>query len=680
MAEGPDPFVKLEEQVKCPVCIDIFTTPKLLGCNHALCKDCIDHLPVDVDKGHHIVKCPTCRKPTTLPQDDAANLPPAFHINTLIEVHHAAQIITATVSGQPKADSKYTRCSIHDQSLEMYCEDCSELACTKCFHHEHEEHTGDNVTDVFDKHQEEISDNLVAVEQCVDAIFHALENLTTQEREIVKHGESVKDEINTFIHGTIRLVKQSGRHLREQVDELTKQKLHQIAKQKEDGKEFIKELKSVMEYVQDKLRNGSQKEILLEKNEMIERLKYIDQELMLQQLQLRETADIVFEHSHDILEKCSKLSIGQVGIKCTSIDKLALSIGSPIIKPTSKVAILGRHRNIDINVPNISRLKRRSLSCQLVSNETGAVTKCKIRHIEKETYRASFTPTHPGRHRAMVQVKGANACNPFNIQVLSSPKTKCQQVRMVEAAHMPQGIAITPYGLLFIIETNNTDILVANRHGSVIERFQHQGGGYPREVCISPNNYILVVGEHGPHIAMYTMSHALVAKAKSSYGNGPLQFNRPQGIAVSGSGHVYVCDTGNHCIQVLTPDLLFYHKFGKEGSGPGQFYSPCSIAIDSGGMLYVCDRENNRIQKLSSYGMYISEFNTQSKPNKIAIDYNDIMYIACDDEISIYDSNGDYFGCVDSVMAHELAVDKQGHIYTCQDDRISIYESICSLT
>ena len=643
MAEGPDPFVKLEEQVKCPVCIDIFTTPKLLSCNHALCKDCIDHLPVDVDKGHHIVKCPTCRKPTTLPHDDAANLPPAFHINTLIEVHHAALQVPATVSDKPEVP----KCPIHnDRSLEMYCEDCSELACTKCFHHKHREHTGDYVTDLFDRHKQDINDSLVAVEQHVQgAILHAHESLVTQEREII--------------------------HLKERVDRLLKQKLHQIAKQKEDGEVFLAHLKSNKKYIQDKLCSGSQQEILMEKHEMIERLRIAGQDLMLhvQQLQPKEN---VFQHSHDILEKCNKMLIGEVGVGGT--------VDVAKAKPSTKVAVIGRHRSIEISVPNVSRLKRSLLSCHLVADEEdNVVTQCKVKHVEKDKYCISFTPIRQGLHRPKVQIKGADFCNPCAIRVLLSPKFR--QVNMIENLNMPQGIAVTPTGLLLVTKRSDKEILVLNRHGSVVERFQHQGGGYPKGVCITPDDHILVVGEHGPHIAMYTMDYALVVKAKSNYGNGSLQFKRPQGIAVNGCGHVYVCDTGNHRIQVLTPDLAYYYEFGKKGSKPGRFRNPCGIAIDSQGIVYVCDWENDRIQKLYNDGTYIGEFKVKSKsPHKIAIDNKDMVYVASDDEMSIYDSNGDYLGCTDSVATHGLATDEQGHIYACQDSsRINIYESITSI-
>ena len=72
-------------------------------------------------------------------------------------------------------------------------------------------------------------------------------------------------------------------------------------------------------------------------------------------------------------------------------------------------------------------------------------------------------------------------------------------------------------------------------------------------------------------------------------GSGPLQFNKPAGLAISPiTGQVYIADWNNHRIQVLNPDLTFSHSFGSEGSANGEFHNPHNIAIDSEGLLSVC--------------------------------------------------------------------------------------------
>jgi DNA-binding beta-propeller fold protein YncE len=90
-------------------------------------------------------------------------------------------------------------------------------------------------------------------------------------------------------------------------------------------------------------------------------------------------------------------------------------------------------------------------------------------------------------------------------------------------------------------------------------------------------------------------------------GSGDGQFNAPFGVAVDGSGNVYVADTDNDRVQ------KFKAKCGSRGSGKGQFMKPSGIAIDRTGSIYVVDNKNNRIQKFSSSGENQTALETPKK-------------------------------------------------------------------
>ncbi|MBV9149104.1 MAG: hypothetical protein JO024_04525, partial [Candidatus Eremiobacteraeota bacterium] len=81
------------------------------------------------------------------------------------------------------------------------------------------------------------------------------------------------------------------------------------------------------------------------------------------------------------------------------------------------------------------------------------------------------------------------------------------------------------------------------------------------------------------------------------------RFNRPTGIALGQHGELYIADTYNHCIRVLSPDgrvSTFAGNARKPGlrDGPrpvAQFTRPLGIATDTEGNLYVADVQLRKI-------------------------------------------------------------------------------------
>jgi DNA-binding beta-propeller fold protein YncE len=81
-------------------------------------------------------------------------------------------------------------------------------------------------------------------------------------------------------------------------------------------------------------------------------------------------------------------------------------------------------------------------------------------------------------------------------------------------------------------------------------------------------------------------------------GRGEGQFDDPHGIAVDGSGNVYVADTNNHRIQSFTPEGVFLSALGEWGIGEGQLSRPQGVAVDEQGHVHVADTGNSRIQHM----------------------------------------------------------------------------------
>lgn len=123
------------------------------------------------------------------------------------------------------------------------------------------------------------------------------------------------------------------------------------------------------------------------------------------------------------------------------------------------------------------------------------------------------------------------------------------------------------------------------------------------------------------------------------------RFKRPQGIAIDGSGNLYVADQGNYVIRKITPEGVVTTLAGAAGTSGvangsaanARFASPVALTVSSNGTIYVVDELN--IRAITSTGQ-VSTFTTipigsnvdsrafnSIHPGAVAIDGNGNLFI-----------------------------------------------------
>lgn len=94
-------------------------------------------------------------------------------------------------------------------------------------------------------------------------------------------------------------------------------------------------------------------------------------------------------------------------------------------------------------------------------------------------------------------------------------------------------------------------------------------------------------------------------------GDGPGEFNMPEGIAVDRRGYVLIADTGNNRIQKFRRDGEYVTEWNGEDQDCGKFDKPVYIIpdfnADSPNRYYVCDQGNHRVVVFDEYGELITE-------------------------------------------------------------------------
>ena len=201
----------------------------------------------------------------------------------------------------------------------------------------------------------------------------------------------------------------------------------------------------------------------------------------------------------------------------------------------------------------------------------------------------------------------------------------------------------------------------------------------PEGIAIDGSGNLYVVEYGSSRVQKFSAAGAFLT-AWGSPGSGDGQLADPGGIAVDGSGNVYVADQSNHRIQKFTASGGFLAKWGSQGSGDGQFEAPWGIAVDASGNVCVTDYGNTRIQKFTASGDFLAKWGSPGSddgqlliPSGVATDGSDTVYVADsgNHRIQEFSASGDFlrkwgsFGVGDGQLNSPsgVAVDASGDVY-----------------
>jgi YD repeat-containing protein len=234
----------------------------------------------------------------------------------------------------------------------------------------------------------------------------------------------------------------------------------------------------------------------------------------------------------------------------------------------------------------------------------------------------------------------------------------------------PQALAVSnSTGAAWVLDSGNNRIEKFSSEGIFQASYGSVGAGHgqfsdPQGIAINQktgnvyvaddtNNRVEELNGEGKYVGEWC------AKSVEENGVTVEACNKPTGIAIDASGHVWVANHGDDHIDEFTETGQFIQQFGSAGTGNGQFEGPQQMAF-SQGILYVVDQGNKRVQEFSttaeSKAVYVGQFGSAgSEPGEFKKPFGIVAspttgdLFVSDEEgetVSQFSPTGKYFGRV----------------------------------
>src|ERR1044072_4929441 len=206
----------------------------------------------------------------------------------------------------------------------------------------------------------------------------------------------------------------------------------------------------------------------------------------------------------------------------------------------------------------------------------------------------------------------------------------------------PFGIAVAKDGTIYVADAGEKNLIHKISREGTITTFS-TGFNTPSALAIDANGNLYVadtsnnrIGKVAPDGTVSTIA----GDGTAGYRDGPAaqaRFNGLVGIAVDTRGNVFVADTYNDRVRMISTDGQVSTVAGAGSPGytdadgnAALFDTPCGIAVAQDGTLIIADTGNDRLRRIDKDGN-VSAFTVNgeslSSPIGLALTHDNVLYV-----------------------------------------------------
>ncbi|XP_038137453.1 nuclear factor 7, brain-like [Cyprinodon tularosa] len=203
---------RLEKDLCCPVCQDVFKDPVVLSCSHSFCKECLKNCWTVGDER----PCPFCRKQSST-DDPPCNL--------------VLKNLCETFLQQREQRASEDLCSLHSEKLRLFCLDHQQPVCVVCRDSEkHTEHRFRPIDEAAQQHKKKLQDTL-----------EPLKKKLKLRKKVQEEFDQTAEHMKVQARHTERLIKEQFKKLHQFLAEEEEARLAALREEEEQKRGMMKE-------------------------------------------------------------------------------------------------------------------------------------------------------------------------------------------------------------------------------------------------------------------------------------------------------------------------------------------------------------------------------------------------------------------------------------------------------